>query len=121
MNTNNVKRDKITLDASGQIVGRFATKIATMLMGKHKPGYKPHIDSGAKITVTNVHEIAFTGKKAEKKVYRHHSMHPGGLKTKQAKELMKEDPKEILLQAVSKMLPRNKMRTDRLLRLSFKQ
>ena len=121
MTTTSIKRKKITLDASGQVVGRFASKIASMLIGKHKPGYAPHIDSGDKIIVTNIGELRFTGKKMEQKEYRHHSMHPGGLKTKLASKMVKEDPREILVHAVSKMLPRNKMQTARILRLTFKQ
>jgi large subunit ribosomal protein L13 len=115
-----MKRSKITIDASGQIVGRLATKIATILMGKHKPDYEPHIDSGDKVQVLNVSEVRFTGKKLSVKEYKHHSMHPGGLKIKLAKDVLKEDPKEIILHAVAKMLPKNKTRDARLKRVSFK-
>ncbi len=115
-----MKRSKITIDASGQIVGRLATKIATILMGKNKPDYEPHIDSGDKVQVLNVSEVRFTGKKLSVKEYKHHSMHPGGLKIKLAKDVLKEDPKEIILHAVAKMLPKNKTRDARLKRVSFK-
>lgn len=115
-----MKRSKITIDASGQIVGRLATKIATILMGKNKPDYEPHIDSGDKVQVTNVSEVRFTGKKLAVKEYKHHSMHPGGLKIKLAKDVLKTDPKEIILHAVAKMLPKNKTRDARLKRVSFK-
>ncbi|HSR88919.1 MAG TPA: 50S ribosomal protein L13 [Candidatus Udaeobacter sp.] len=114
------KRKKISIDASGQVVGRLASRIAMILLGKNKPDYTPHIDSGDKVEITNIGEIRFTGKKMMTKGLRHHSMHPGGLKTKMVKELIKEDPKEILLHAVSKMLPKNNTRTRRLLRISFK-
>ena len=114
-----IKRKKIFLDASGQIVGRLATKIAMILMGKNKPDYRPHIDTGDKVEISNVKEIRFTGKKGISKEYRHHSMHPGGLKIKIAQTLSKEDPEEILLHAVSRMLPKNKMRSQRLLRIKF--
>jgi len=116
----NIKRKKIEIDAAGKAPGRLATKIAMILMGKTKVGYQTHIDSGDKVIVTNVGQMYFTGKKLENKVYRHHSMHPGGLKEKPAKMLFKEDPREILRLAVVKMLPKNKLRTARMLRLSFK-
>ena len=113
------KRKKIALDASGQIVGRLATKIAMILMGKNKPDFQRHIDTGDKVEVSNIKEIRFTGKKGISKEYRHHSLHPGGLKIKTAQTLSKEDPEEILLHAVSRMLPKNKMRPQRLLRIKF--
>ncbi|MBI2037330.1 MAG: 50S ribosomal protein L13 [Candidatus Magasanikbacteria bacterium] len=115
-----MKRKKITIDASGQVVGRLATKIAMILMGKNKPDYLPHIDSGDKVEILNVSELRFTGKKMVAKEYKHHSMHPGGLKIKLAKDVMKTNPKEIVLHAVSKMLPKNKTRDARLQRVSFK-
>lgn len=118
--TQQIKRNKITLDASGQVVGRMASHVAMILMGKNKPDYRPHIDTGDKVVITNISDLKFTGKKLEQKMYRHHSMHPGGLKSKSAKVVAKEDSRQILIRAVSKMLPKNKMRTARLLRISFK-
>lgn len=118
--TPSVKRNKITIDASGQVVGRLASKIAMILMGKNKPNYRPHIDTGDKVEVLNVKDIHFTGKKMMTKGLRHHSNHPGGLKTVLVKDLIKEDPKRILVHAVSKMLPKNNTRPRRLLRISFK-
>ena len=114
------KREKITIDVSGQVVGRVATKIAMALMGKNNPNFQYHIDTGDKVEVLNVREVRFTGKKMATKEYKHHSMHPGGLKIKLAKDVAKTDPKEIILHAVSKMLPKNKMRSVRLNRISFK-
>ena len=120
-NSQSLKREKIEMDAAGQVVGRMASRIAMILMGKHKPDYVAHMDTGDSVVVKNVADLRFTGKKLEQKVYRHHSMHPGGLKEKLASKVVKEDPKQILLSAVSKMLPKNKMRTGRLLRISFKK
>jgi large subunit ribosomal protein L13 len=120
-NTQSRKREKIELDAAGQVVGRMASKIAMILMGKHKPDYVAHIDTGDRVVVKNITDLRFTGKKLEQKVYRHHSMHPGGLKEVLAKKVVKDDPRKILLSAVSKMLPKNKMRTGRMLRISFKK
>ncbi len=115
-----MKRKKIIIDASGQIVGRMATKIAMILMGKNKADYQPHIDSGDKVEVLNVGEIRFTGKKMDTKGLRHHSNYPGGLKTRMVKDLLKVNPQEIVLHAVSRMLPKNKTRDARLNRISFK-
>lgn len=115
-----MKRQKVIIDASGQVVGRLATKIAMILMGKNKPDYRPHIDTGDSVRILNATEARFTGKKAMVKEYKHHSMHPGGLKIKTARVLTKEKPEEIILHAVSRMLPKNNTRTQRLKRVSFK-
>ncbi len=114
-----MKRKKIVIDASDQIVGRMATKIAMILMGKNKPNYRPHIDTGDSVRILNAAEARFTGKKALEKEYKHHSMHPGGLKIKTARILFKEKPEEIILHAVSRMLPKNNTRKQRLKRISF--
>lgn len=113
-------RKNIEINASGQVVGRLATKIATILIGKHKTGYRTNVDSGDRVTVLNAGQIFLSGKKMDKKIYRTHSMHPGGLKEKPAKQLFKEDPKKMIRHAVAKMIPKNKLRTARLLRLKFK-
>lgn len=113
------RRKKIELDAAGQAPGRLATKIATILMGKHKVGYVPHIDQGDKVVVVNADKIYFTGKKLFQKVYRHHSMHPGGLKEIPANKMM-QNPPAVILHAVNKMLPKNKLREARMNRISFK-
>ena len=115
-----MNRKKHILDATSAHPGRLATQIAWLLMGKHKVSYVPHVDCGDKVVITNVDKIFFTGKKIDQKQYRHHSMHPGGLKETPAKKVMTEDPAEVVRHAVAKMLPKNKMRSKRLLRLSFK-
>lgn len=110
---------KQEIDAAGMAPGRLATKIATFLTGKHKVSYEMHVDKGDKVVVSNVEKIVFSGKKIDQKVYRHHSMHPGGLKETPAKKVL-EDPKEVVRLAVMKMLPKNKLRADRIKRLHFK-
>lgn len=115
------KRKTIEIDATGQAPGRLATKIATILMGKHKVKFTPHIDYGDKVVITNYDKIVFTGKKLEQKLYRHHSNHPGGLKEVQAKKIMAEKPQEAIRSAVIKMLPKNKLRDQRMIRLHFKK
>lgn len=119
--TTTTKRSKIIIDAAGQTPGRLASKIAMILMGKNKVGYRTHIDSGDKVQVTNVQEMFFTGKKIDQKEYIRHSLHPGGLKRTPAKKMMAEKPEEVLKHAVERMLPKNKLRKDRMLRLSFKK
>lgn len=116
MSTN---RKKIELDATNQAPGRLAAKMATILIGKHKPGYVPHIDSGDKVVIFNPDKIKFTGKKLDQKIYRHHTLYPGGLKEIPAKKMM-EKPTEVILHAVIKMLPKNKLRDNRMKRISFK-
>lgn len=115
-----MNRKKFEIDATGMAPGRLATKVAMVLMGKHKVGYEPRLDKGDKVIITNVDKIKFTGKKLEQKLYRHHSNYPGGLKEIPAKKVMKENPKQIVLYAVTKMLPKNKLRDGRLMRISFK-
>lgn len=113
------KHHKQEIDATGQTPGRLATRIATLLMGKHKVTYELHLDKGDKVVVSNADKVVFTGKKLEQKVYRHHSMHPGGLKETPAKRIM-IDPREAIRHAVEKMLPKNKLRAGRMNRLHFK-
>ena len=115
-----MNRKKHVLDAIGQRPGRLATEAAKFLMGKHKVSYDPSTDCGDKVQITNITQLFFSGKKIEQKIYRHHTMHPGGLKEAPAKKIADEDPEEILRSAVSKMLPKNKFRTNRLKRLTFK-
>lgn len=115
-----IKRKKIEIDATGKAPGRLASEIAVILMGKNKVGYVAYIDSGDKVIIFNVDAMHLTGDKLNQKVFYHHSLYPGGLKEVSVKKLMKEKPAEVLKHAVSNMLPKNRLRTARLLRLSFK-
>lgn len=108
------------LDAAGVAPGRLATKIVLYLTGKHKPTFVPYIDDGSRVVILNADKAVFTGKKIDQKIYRHHSMHPGGLKERTIKSVIKKDPKEVIRLAVMKMLPKNKLREDRMKRLLFK-
>ncbi|CDO77196.1 hypothetical protein BN946_scf184747.g9 [Trametes cinnabarina] len=105
------------VDASDRVLGKLAERIAIVLMGKHKPIYDPGVDCGDYVVVTNARNIKVTGKKAQQLVYRHHTMYPGGLKEIEYKEMMRRKPDEIIRQAVSGMLPKNKLRERRLERL----
>lgn len=115
-----ITHNRYELDATGQAPGRLATQVATLLMGKHKATYTPHIDDGSKVLILNADKIVLTGKKIDQKLYRHHSMHPGGLKETPMKQVLKESPKDVILHAVIKMLPKNKLRNDRMKRIMFK-
>lgn len=114
-----VKRAKHEIDATGQVVGRLATKIAKILTGKHKATYTPHIDMGDFVKVTNADKIVFTGKKWEQKVHFRTSNRPGGLKRVAVKKLREEKPSEVLRHAVKYMLPKNRTQAERLKRLTI--
>ncbi len=112
-----VERKWYIIDASGKIVGRLATKIATILRGKHKPEFTPHVDTGDFVIVVNAEKIKFTGKKFENKKYYKHTGYIGGLKETTAKEMLEKKPEEIIIQAVKGMLPKNRMRKKLLKKL----
>ncbi len=108
-----------TIDASGQTLGRMATRIATLLIGKHKPGYAPHVDGGDIVEVTNAAKVRVTGKKADQKVYKHYTGYQGGLKETPYARLMAQKPTEVVRKAVLNMLPHNKLRAPRMKRLKI--
>lgn len=108
------------IDADGKAVGRLASQIAILLRGKNKPEYKPHLDQGDIVEVSNIGKLKFSGKKLEQKKYYHYSGYPGGLKETKMSDLAKKDPAEILRRAVREMLPPTKLRTGMLKRLIIK-
>ncbi len=95
------------VDAADQTVGRLATRIASILKGKHKPSYSPSIDTGDFVVVVNAGKVRFTGKKETDKLYFTHTMHPGGAKLTPPRELRAKHPEAILENAVRRMLPRS--------------
>ena len=101
------------IDASGVVLGRLATKVARMLIGKDKPTYTPHLDCGDHIVVVNAEKVKLTGNKIDQKVYYRHSGWPGGLKTTPIRALMQRRPEEVVREAVLGMLPKNKLRARR--------
>jgi len=105
------------LDASGQVLGRLATQVATFLMGKHKPSYVPHMLTGDFVVVLNAKEIKVTGLKAEQKIYRRHSQYPGNLKEIPYARMQERQPERIIELAVKGMLPKNKLGRQMLKRL----
>jgi large subunit ribosomal protein L13 len=94
------------VDAEGQVLGRLATRIATILMGKHRPEYTPHVDCGDYVIVTNAEKIVLTGRKAEQKMKLRYSGHPGGLKAESYASLLKRRPEVVFEDAVRRMLPK---------------
>ncbi len=107
------------VDAKGKVLGRLASKIATLLMGKNKVTYSPHLDVGDSVVVFNCEKVVLTGKKAKQKVYRRHSGYPGGFKEISFERLIKENPESVIRHAVSGMLPDNRLKPKRLKRLKI--
>jgi large subunit ribosomal protein L13 len=97
------------VDASGKRVGRLATAVARVLMGKNKPGYTPFLDTGDHVVVINAEKVVFTGNKLQDKVYRHHTGWPGGLKETTAAKLLQRHPERVLESAIKGMLPKTKL------------
>lgn len=97
------------VDASDRVVGRLASNIAMVLMGKHKPTYTPGVDTGDFVVVTNAAKLRFTGKKSETKVYRYHTGWIGGLKEVSLRQMMERSPERVLELAVRRMMPKNKL------------
>ena len=95
------------IDASGKVLGRLASEVAQILRGKHKPIYSPHIDTGDYVVVINAGGIVVTGKKAQNKIYYHHSGYPGGLKTITYEKMFAKSPERVVRMAIKGMLPHN--------------
>ncbi len=110
-------RNTHIVDATGQSLGRLATRVAVLLRGKEKPEFEHHIDAGDMVTVKNFKKVRITGKKMEQKTYYRHSRYLGGLKSRTLKESFDREPKEILRKAVWGMLPKNKLRSEQIKRL----
>jgi large subunit ribosomal protein L13 len=114
-----VERKWYVVDAEGQTLGRLATEIATILRGKNKPQYTPHVDTGDFVVVVNAEKVVVTGRKAEQKVYRRHSGYPGGLKETSYEQMMERRPTEILRRAVKGMMPKNRLARQQLRKLKI--
>lgn len=105
----NIDRKWYIIDAEGQTLGRLATKAATILRGKHKVTYTPHVDTGDYVIIINASKINLTGKKLDEKIYYNHSGFPGGLRERTAKEMVEKYPEEMVERAVKGMLPHNRL------------
>jgi large subunit ribosomal protein L13 len=108
-----IGKDWHVLNADGQVLGRLATRIASLLMGKDKPAFTPYLDCGDHVVIINAEKIRLTGNKIDQKIYYHHSGHPGGLKEIPIRRRMQTRPTEVLRDAVLGMLPKNKLRAKR--------
>lgn len=104
-----VQRKWYIVDAEGKTLGRLASKVASILRGKHKPTYTPHVDTGDHVIILNVEKVILTGKKLDQKLYRHHSQYPGGLKEVTYRILMATKPEFAFFEAVRGMLPHNSL------------
>jgi large subunit ribosomal protein L13 len=105
------------VDFDDQVLGRAATVIAGLLIGKHKPDYSPHLDCGDYAVVVNAAKVKLTGNKPDQKIYRWHTGYPGGFRERPFKKQLELHPDRIITAAVSRMLPKNKLRPLRLKRL----
>ncbi len=107
------------MDVEGQVLGRAASEIATLLSGKYRPDFTPNVDNGAGVIVLNCGKVRITGKKAEQKFYKRFSGYPGGQKVTRYDKMMEKDPTYALRHAVRGMLPKNKLATLMLRRLKL--
>jgi large subunit ribosomal protein L13 len=106
---NEVDRKWYIIDAAGQTLGRLASEAASIIRGKHKPEFTPHVDTGDFVVIINADKIHLTGKKLQQKKYYRHSRYPGGLKVKTAQELLDTFPERVLEFAIHGMLPKNRL------------
>jgi large subunit ribosomal protein L13 len=114
---NEIKREWHLIDLKGKILGRVSTEMAQLLIGKKKVNYVPYLDCGDNVVAINAAGIKVTGKKEDEKIYFRHSGYPGGAKELTFKQQMEKDPRKIIMLAVKNMLPKNKLRKNRLARL----
>src|SRR5262250_2804688 len=105
------------IDAANQVLGRVATKAATILTGKHRPHYAPFLVSGDHVVIINADKIRLTGQKVDQKVYRWHTRYPGGLRELAVRKAMEAKPERVIREAVLGMLPKNKLRKRMVKRL----
>jgi large subunit ribosomal protein L13 len=104
-----INREWYVIDATGLTLGRLATKISTVLRGKHKPIFSPHMDCGDFVIVINAEKVRVTGSKLDQKMYYRHSGYPGGLKTISLRDQLNQHPDRVIRLAVRGMLPKNRL------------
>lgn len=104
-----IDRKWYVVDAEGQVLGRLATRVATILLGKHKPSFAPHLDVGDHVVVVNAERVHLTGKKLQDKVYRWHSGYLGGLREVNAEKMLRSHPERVIEWAVQGMLPKTRL------------
>lgn len=116
---NEIEAKWYVIDGKDKVLGRLASRIALILMGKNKPIYTPNVDTGDFVIVINAEKLVLTGNKLNDKKYVHHTGHPGGFKEISYKVLMEKNPEKALYLAVEKMLPKNKLRKQMLKKLKI--
>ena len=106
---NEVERKWYVIDAEGKVLGRLASEVASILRGKNKPIYTPHVDTGDFVIIINADKVKLTGKKLDQKEYRYHTGYPGGLKSVPYRRMMSKNPEKAIQLAVKGMLPKNSL------------
>lgn len=106
---NEIERKWYVVDANGKVLGRLASEVAKILRGKNKPTYTPHVDTGDHVIILNADKIVLTGNKLDQKMYRKHSLYPGGLKETSYRKIMANKPELAVYEAVKGMLPHNSL------------
>jgi len=114
-----IKRKWYLVDAKDKVLGRFATKVAAILRGKHKPIFTPHLDTGDAVVIINAAKLRLTGRKAKQKVYRRYSGYPGGLREVPFEEMFKHKPETVVELAIRRMLPKGPLGSDMLKKLKI--
>jgi len=112
-----IEKDWLLVDAENKILGRLASKIASILKGKNKPIFTPYLDTGDFVVVINAKKIKLTGRKLNDKIYYHYSGYPGGMKSITPKDLLQKKPEEVIRKAVWGMLPKNSLGRQMLTKL----
>lgn len=111
-NAQTIERKWFVVDATDLVLGRLSTEVATLLKGKHKPTYTPHVDCGDYVIIVNADKVALTGNKLDDKLYYRHSGYPGGLKSRTAKRMLELQPQKVLEKSIRGMLPKNRLGED---------
>lgn len=111
-NAQNIERKWYVVDATDLTLGRLSTEVATLLRGKHKPTFTPHVDCGDYVIIVNAEKVALTGSKLDDKMYYRHSGYPGGLKSRTAKRMLELQPQKVLEKSIRGMLPKNRLGED---------
>ena len=108
-NAQNIQRKWYVVDAEGMVLGRLATQVASILRGKHKPTYTPHVDTGDYVIILNADKVMLTGNKLDQKIYYRHTGYPGGLRETTARNMIAKKPEFVVQEAIRGMLPHNSL------------
>jgi len=111
-NSQTVDKKWLLIDAEGQTLGRFASRVAIILRGKHKPDFTPHVDCGDNVVIINAEKIKLTGNKMQQKTYVRHTGYPGGQRERSVQEVLARFPERVIEMAVKRMLPKNKLGSE---------